>query len=191
MLEPLNRWAAGQDYTRGDVWVYGEMIAEICRAAPINTVLELGTHHGASVRCWQELFSPSLMIGVELKQDEETRAALAELNVEMVYGDVNRIDVYREVEELLGDRRVDLIYFDADHSYAGMSRSYDLYFPLLRPGGVALFDDAAVTDRADLGTHLLVPELQQQHNTKLISCPLDSSYISSGVGSCGALVVWA
>lgn len=190
-LAPFEQWRRDKDYTRGDVWVYGEMIAEVCRCAPIEVVVELGTHRGTSVACWRKLFDPAVLIGVEMSNDPDTRAALDALDVRMVFGDANSGGVYDDVVALLGGRSIDFLYIDADHSYEGFKRSYEMYFPLVRKGGICLFDDAVATDNPVIGMHLLVPELQQKHNTKIISCPLDPAYIESGVSSCGALAVIA
>jgi predicted O-methyltransferase YrrM len=38
-------------------------------------------------------------------------------------------------------QRPDAILIDGDHSYAGVKRDLELYFPLLRPGGVIVVHD--------------------------------------------------
>ena len=37
--------------------------------------------------------------------------------------------------------KVDLLFFDGDHTYEGIKTDYDLYFPLLNKGGVIVFHD--------------------------------------------------
>jgi predicted O-methyltransferase YrrM len=40
----------------------------------------------------------------------------------------------------------DLIFFDTLHEYGQISGEWRLYLPLLRPGGVALFDDIRINE---------------------------------------------
>jgi predicted O-methyltransferase YrrM len=47
----------------------------------------------------------------------------------------------RDVQALLGRRKLDLLFIDGDHSYEGVSRDYLLYRELVRPGGLIAFHD--------------------------------------------------
>ena len=42
---------------------------------------------------------------------------------------------------MLGDRPIDLLMIDGDHSYEGVRRDFELYAPLVREGGLVAFHD--------------------------------------------------
>jgi predicted O-methyltransferase YrrM len=56
------------------------------------------------------------------------------------------------VSSLLGERQLDLLFIDGDHTYAGVSRDFNLYSPLVREGGLIIFHDIVPDSRARGGT---------------------------------------
>ena len=46
-----------------------------------------------------------------------------------------------EVERLLAGRPVEFLMLDGDHTYEGVRADFELYAPLVRPGGVIAFHD--------------------------------------------------
>lgn len=51
--------------------------------------------------------------------------------------DSTRDDVVRELK----GRDLDLLLIDGDHSYSGVKRDFELYAPLVAPGGLVIFHD--------------------------------------------------
>jgi predicted O-methyltransferase YrrM len=47
------------------------------------------------------------------------------------------------IRQLLGGRRLDLLFIDGDHSYQGAKTDFELYSPLVSPEGVVAFHDIA------------------------------------------------
>lgn len=45
------------------------------------------------------------------------------------------------VSKCLGEKRLDVLYLDGDHSYEGIKQDFELYNPLVRPGGLIVFHD--------------------------------------------------
>jgi hypothetical protein len=50
----------------------------------------------------------------------------------------------RELPE--GPPRADMLFIDGDHSYEGVKQDFEMYGPLVRPGGMILFHDAQQLD---------------------------------------------
>jgi hypothetical protein len=44
------------------------------------------------------------------------------------------------------DRQYDYLLIDGDHSVEGVAADFDLYGPMVKPGGVLIFDDYDTTD---------------------------------------------
>ncbi|MBX3749527.1 MAG: class I SAM-dependent methyltransferase [Opitutaceae bacterium] len=67
------------------------------------------------------------------------------------------------------NRRIDLIFIDGDHSYAGVKADWDLFSPFLTATGVAVFHDTTwelhrddPRYRADMGVPRFVDDLRRQ-----------------------------
>jgi predicted O-methyltransferase YrrM len=41
----------------------------------------------------------------------------------------------------LKDNKVDFLFIDADHSYEGVKKDFEMYSPLVRKGGIIAFHD--------------------------------------------------
>lgn len=60
--------------------------------------------------------------------------------------DSQRPETRQEVDAALRGRAVDVLFLDADHSFEGVSRDWELYSPLVRPGGIVAFHDLILSD---------------------------------------------
>jgi predicted O-methyltransferase YrrM len=47
----------------------------------------------------------------------------------------------RKIEGILKGRKVDFLFIDADHSYEGVKKDFEMYSPLVRKGGIIAFHD--------------------------------------------------
>lgn len=52
-------------------------------------------------------------------------------------------ETVRAVSAALGDRKLDVLFIDGDHSYEGARRDFEAYAPLVRAGGIIAFHDIA------------------------------------------------
>ena len=48
-----------------------------------------------------------------------------------------------ETKRLLADRPIDFLFIDGDHTYNGVKQDWEMYSPLVRPGGLVVFHDIA------------------------------------------------
>jgi predicted O-methyltransferase YrrM len=62
--------------------------------------------------------------------------------------------------------QIDLLFLDGDHTYEGVKADWDLWSPLVRPGGIIAFHDTVETEWAhEPGVVRLVSELKKQHSS--------------------------
>ena len=47
------------------------------------------------------------------------------------------------VRSVLGDKRLDFLFIDGDHTYGGVRADFEMYAPLVRKGGIVAFHDIA------------------------------------------------
>lgn len=52
-------------------------------------------------------------------------------------------DTLAKIQEILKGRKLDLLFIDGDHSYAGVRKDFEMYMPLVRSGGLVAFHDIA------------------------------------------------
>lgn len=132
-----------------------EAYVRLSADGPWDTVVELGIHRGGSTALLQELLQPERLLAVDLS---ETPAApltdyIATKGLETVvrprYGvDQGDRSLLRGIlEEELGGRALDLVLDDASHLYDPTLASFEVLFPLLRPGGRFVIEDWCWEDR--------------------------------------------
>ena len=61
----------------------------------------------------------------------------------LLRADSHRRDTLSRVAKLLNGRRLDLLFIDGDHTYAGVRADFEMYAPMVRPGGIVAFHDIA------------------------------------------------
>ena len=54
--------------------------------------------------------------------------------------DRKTLDIVRSV---LGEKRLDFLFIDGDHTYDGVRADFEMYAPLVRKGGIVAFHDIA------------------------------------------------
>ena len=79
-------------------------------------------------------FTPSRMAAVQhFATDEQQIICLPKNSHER--------ETLKAVTACLKGRSLDVLYIDGDHSYAGIKADFNLYSPLVRPGGIIIFHD--------------------------------------------------
>lgn len=63
----------------------------------------------------------------------------------VVHGNSHDTSARHRVVELLGGRKLDLLFIDGDHTYEGVKSDYEMYGPLVRKGGTIAFHDIVPT----------------------------------------------
>jgi predicted O-methyltransferase YrrM len=61
--------------------------------------------------------------------------------LELIRDDSHDPGVLSHVAELVGDRGLDFLFIDGDHSYDGVKRDFEMYGSLVKPAGMIAFHD--------------------------------------------------
>ncbi len=123
-------------------------------AAKPAVILEIGTAKGATLLGWCRIAS-SKVISVDLpggihgggypaiKQSlyREFVADRPEVSLHLIQADSHAPATRKLAEEKLEGSPIDVLFIDGDHSYAGVRADFELWSPLVRPGGLVLFHD--------------------------------------------------
>lgn len=134
-------------------WELASLVAMVRRLRP-HTVLEIGTHRGGTLFCWAAVASPDArLVSVDLPNEregmgttEDDRARFSSFlrpgqTLECLKADSQLPATRDRVLHALGGRPVDFLWIDADHRLPGVTRDWELYRPLVRPGGLIGFHD--------------------------------------------------
>jgi len=70
------------------------------------------------------------------KQDFFRKLIGAEKTVHFIRANSHDLQTRTQLEAILGDRKIDVLFIDGDHSYEGVRHDFWLYGPLVRPGGL-------------------------------------------------------
>ncbi len=114
-------------------------------------MLELGIFDGGSTVFWHELFQPHKLVAVDIKERTDSPYFRQYLESRGVAGkiktiwNVNQADKDRlhhvVAEEMNG--RLDMVIDDASHFYEPTKASFEVLFPLCKPGALYIIEDWA------------------------------------------------
>jgi predicted O-methyltransferase YrrM len=89
--------------------------------------------------------------------------------------------VFRSLVSVLSGRAIDFLFIDADHTYEGVRRDFQLYSPLVAKGGlIALHDIAPTAPSEEYGVRQLWNEINPAFQWReIIADPKQQGY---GIG---------
>lgn len=120
---------------------------------PHGNIVELGTCHGGMTWFFAHLPDFKKIITVDLPgsefgggptpHDRDVIKAWADpdYDVTLCTGNTQKEETFREVSEAFAGEAVDVLFIDADHSYEGVKRDFELWRPIVRNGGYIIFHD--------------------------------------------------
>lgn len=122
---------------------YYYFLAGVARLLRAQGAIEIGTHCGGSARAlWSGIADEEggLIVTVDITQESDEHLA-AYPRIKKVMGDANRPEILRNVAGQIGDKPVDILFVDADHTFMPTYLNYCMYSTAFRPK-IAIFDDA-------------------------------------------------
>jgi predicted O-methyltransferase YrrM len=121
---------------------------------PPRAVLEIGTAGGGTLFCWCALAaSDATVISLDLPQGIHgggyppwkiflyRRFAGPKQTLHLLRGDSHNAAMLDEVKKMLPAGGLDFLFIDGDHTFDGVRRDYEMYAPLVKPGGAIVFHD--------------------------------------------------
>lgn len=164
-----------------------EFLERVERLRP-KRVCEIGTAGGGTLYLLTRVAEPdAVLVYVDLSVSwfsARARARLARLEQRVVgvEGDSHDPATRDRVSDVLGGEPLDVLFIDGDHSYDGVRADFDLYAPLVRPGGIVALHDVNPDADASYAVSGDVPrfwaELKRTHRTE----ELIASSVADGYG---------
>lgn len=129
-------------------------LVEEVRALQPRRVLEIGTSMGGTLYLWTRLAAKdAVLVSVDLPGGKfgggysplrtplYERFARPEQKLHLLRANSHDPEVKKQVEQLCG--AIDFLFIDGDHTYEGVKQDWEMYGPMVRPGGLIAFHDIA------------------------------------------------
>jgi predicted O-methyltransferase YrrM len=147
----------GKAFEIGMVQIETEILALASAVAWLKParVLEIGSDLGGTFYLWSQI-ATGTKISVDIPggrfgraEAREARGRMASFSqgCRLIDGDSHEPSTFETVAAGLDGARLDFLFIDGDHSEAGVRRDWEMYSPLVRPGGMAAFHDVNDTPR--------------------------------------------
>jgi Methyltransferase domain len=115
-------------------------LALIADLEPLNIIVEVGAYAGGTLWAWQQL--GARVIGVDMPPyGMPDGPTVNGEGMTVILGDSHAQTTLDNLVAELGGEPIDVLFIDGDHTYEGVKADYEMYSPLVRPGGVIGFHD--------------------------------------------------
>lgn len=128
-------------------WLYGYK-------SVLKGVVEIGVATGASALLWNKLLVPEgIYLGIDINLHDPSQGLYARVQeVVEKYKDDKRMkfliadsglpDTFLKAKDIIGDKPIDFLYIDGEHSIKRAREDYDIYTQLVESGGIVAWHDA-------------------------------------------------
>lgn len=130
-----------------------EYLKLVQRKAP-RVIVEIGTARGGMLYCFCQLAAPdALIVSIDLpgapncggqtiiEREFYTSFASPGQTIQFIPKNSHFHTTKLMLKNILGDRKVDLLFIDGDHSYGGVRIDYEMYAEFMAPDGMLTFHD--------------------------------------------------
>jgi predicted O-methyltransferase YrrM len=158
LLQPINAAVAAADLAHAESvrrryelhdWTNPYMV-DIIRAFRLlegaGAYVEIGTRDKGNLAWLAPKLAPgATMVDVDIDRFDEAKerlcADLVNIDYHAITGDSIARETVAQVKAALGPRQADAIFCDSSHMYDHTLAEFDLYFPLVKSGGVLMYHD--------------------------------------------------
>ncbi len=155
-----------------------QLAAELEKLRP-STVVEIGTANGGTLFMASRLAADdALLVSIDLPEGPYGGGypamkipvyksfARSRQRIELIRDDSHAQHTYDNLVSLLGGRKIDYLFIDGDHSYAGVKQDFEKFSPLVAPGGMIVFHDIVVHPDPTTDVYRLWFELKEKYSHK-------------------------
>ena len=185
LVERAMRLGSNGWYRVRSLQIFSEImaLAREVEALQPKVILEIGTARGGTALIWAHLAQKRLITCDLL--DKRGFADLVRAfpppgsacEVSVLIGDSHAPDFAETVRRTLDGDPVDFLFIDGDHSEQGVAQDFEMYGPLVRPGGLVAFHD--IVENQPLPTN------QVQHFWKRLREDADIKEFVNDPDQCG------
>jgi predicted O-methyltransferase YrrM len=129
-------------------------LIRLLKKRKIRTVVEIGTEQGGTLYTWCKIAQPDALIvsidlpggpfggGYTLKDMRKFREYKRK-NQKLFFlrEDSHKQSTKLRIIKILDRMKIDLLFIDGDHRYAGIKKDFTMYSPLVKHNGLIVFHD--------------------------------------------------
>lgn len=121
-------------------WEFAGLVQMVLDLRP-RIIVEIGSDVGGSLSAWTKITNQVYSIDLPAGPFSSESTARRSWGASTYSGDSHSADAFDWLVGKLHGRRVDFLMIDGDHTYEGSLADWQMYRPLVRPGGVIAFHD--------------------------------------------------
>ena len=171
-------------------------LLQVFKETTPKIIMEIGTANGGALFCFARLATENaLLISVDLPEGEFGGGYSAKKipfyqafarpgqDLRLLREDSHVPETLEKVQGILGEKKVDFLFIDGDHSYEGVKKDFEMYSPLVRKGGVIAFHDVAPKGAPELtgGVPRFWKEISGKYPTRVFIKDMDQTGFGIGV----------
>jgi predicted O-methyltransferase YrrM len=157
-----------------------------------KVVLEIGTASGGALFMFARIAQPdATIISIDLpggmfgggypkwKSPLYKSFAHGQQKVYLLCGDSHDPAAASKVQKILGERKIDFLFIDGDHTYEGVKKDFEMYSSLVRNGGIIALHDIVHGTLENVGG---VPKFWSEIKCKFEYLEIVKSWNQKGYG---------
>lgn len=143
-----------------------------------DTIVEIGTDRGGTLYVWCRATEARTVVSCDINYNRIENSTISyhnrrcfyhnftdEGNLYFVQGNSHQRNTFERITDVIPGSGVDFLFIDADHSYEGVRRDFELYAPIMADDGVIALHDIK-HDRC--GVPEFWTEIREEYDTREI-----------------------
>lgn len=132
-------------------------LLDLLAAQSPSILCEIGTFRGGNLLLFSRVAAPTAtIISIDIDYGSIKQLAFPHLarpgqQIYCLHGDSHTSQTFAKVRKILGDRLIDFLFIDGDHTLQGVKTDYEMYSLLMRPGGIIALHDIVPDNRMRYG----------------------------------------
>jgi len=122
-------------------------LLKILEQDPPRSFCEIGDAMGGTLALFSQVAAAganAITIDLEFTRAQKKAYSILRGNtssIACIEGDSHSVATLKRVRAILSENKLDFLFIDGDHSYDGVKKDFEMYSPLVRPGGIIAFHD--------------------------------------------------
>lgn len=98
-----------------------------------------------------------------------TSFSISGQNIHLIRDDSHQKESLFKVKKILDGKKIDILFIDGDHTYVGVKKDFEMYYPLVKDSGIIAFHDIVeVPEEENVQVDKFWNEIKEEYNTEEI-----------------------